>query len=143
MAETTTPPRIAHGATVIFPVTDQERALAFYVEALGFEKVSDFRYDDGERWLEVAPPGESPIRLSLVAQPDAADAGIETRIAFGVDDIEAAHAALRARGADVDERILREGDPAVRWAGATLAGIPPMFLVRDPDANSFLLVQTS
>jgi catechol 2,3-dioxygenase-like lactoylglutathione lyase family enzyme len=68
-------------------------------------------------------------------------AGIETGIAFNSADIEGEHAALRDRGVDVDEAILREGDPIVRWAGAGLGGIPPMFRVRDPDGNSFLLVQ--
>jgi len=40
----------------------------------------------------------------------------------------------------VDETILREGDPVVHWGGAVLAGYPPMFLARDPDGNSFLIV---
>ena len=37
--------------------------------------------------------------------------------------------------------IFREGDPVVEWAGAIQAGIPAMFLLRDPDGNSFLIVQ--
>ena len=41
----------------------------------------------------------------------------------------------------MDEAILREGDPHVRWSGAVLAGIPSMFRFRDPDGNSFLIVQ--
>jgi catechol 2,3-dioxygenase-like lactoylglutathione lyase family enzyme len=66
--------------------------------------------------------------------------GAELGLALGTDDVEADHAALRDSGAAVEE-ILREGDPPVRWAGATLAGIPPMFLARDPDGNSLLVVQ--
>jgi hypothetical protein len=31
--------------------------------------------------------------------------------------------------------------PVVYWGGAALAGTPPMFLFRDPDGNSFLLVE--
>jgi catechol 2,3-dioxygenase-like lactoylglutathione lyase family enzyme len=125
---------IKQSTTVFVPVRDQDRALAFYVEKLGFEPLNDFEYGDGERWVEVAPPGATmAIALPL------GDGGIETRIAFVTDDIDAHHAALRAGGVDVDEAILRAGDPVVRWGGAVLAGVPPMFLLRDPDGNSFLI----
>jgi hypothetical protein len=60
-----------------------------------------------------------------------------------MEDVDADHADLRARGVDVDEAILRMGDPVVHWGGAVLAGLPPMFLLRDPDRNSFLIVQRS
>jgi catechol 2,3-dioxygenase-like lactoylglutathione lyase family enzyme len=122
------------GATTVFvPVADQDRALAFYTGALGFTPGTDFRYADGARWLEVIAPGEQ-LALALV-QSDRP--GIELRIALGTSDVEADHAALGAAA----EPILREGDPPVRWGEATLAGIPPMFLVRDPDGNSLLVVQ--
>lgn len=127
---------ISHLATVYIPVSDQDRALSFYVETLGFEQRADFEYAGGERWLEVAPPGAT-TQLSLVRGAG----GIETGVALSTGDVEAAHAGFRSRGVDVDEAILREGDPVVHWSGAALAGIPPMFLLRDPDGNSFLIVQ--
>ena len=128
-------------ATVMVPVTDQDRALAFFVDALGFEKRADFEYAEGERWVEVAPPGAAS-QVTLVQARDGRAAGIETGLSFNSTDVEADHAALRARGVDVDEAILGEDDPPVPWAGGVLAGIPPMFLVRDPDGNSFLIVAT-
>ena len=128
-------------ATVMVPVTDQDRALAFFVDALGFEKRADFEYADGERWVEVAPPGAAS-QVTLVQARDGRAAGIETGLSFNSTDVEADHAALRARGVDVDAAILGEDDPPVPWAGGVLAGIPPMFLVRDPDGNSFLIVAT-
>ena len=128
-------------ATVMVPVTDQDRALAFFVDTLGFEKRADFEYADGERWVEVAPPGAAS-QVTLVQARDGRAAGIETGLSFNSTDVEADHAALRARGVDVDEAILGEDDPPVPWAGGVLAGIPPMFLVRDPDGNSFLIVAT-
>jgi len=131
---------ITEGATLIVPVTDQDRAVEFYAGALGFAKRLDFTYADGERWVEVAPPGAT-TQLALVIARDGAPVGIETRVAFSSADLEADHARLKARGADVDDAILRDGDPVVSWGGATLAGIPPMFLVRDPDGNSLLIVQ--
>lgn len=140
MAETGTGTRITHAATVVVPVTDQDAAIEFYVDTLGFETRSDFNYDDGTRWVEVAPPGAATSVALIAARADG-DAGIETRVALSTKDIEADHAYLRARGVDVDEEILRPGDPVVYWGGAALAGTPPMFLFRDRDGNSFLLVQ--
>jgi hypothetical protein len=56
--------------TVFVPTSNQERALAFYVEKLGFTKRSDFPYSGG-RWIEVAPDG-SPIAIALVPEGEGA-----------------------------------------------------------------------
>ena len=50
--------------TVGIPVADQEQALAFYVETLGFEKRLDVPMGDG-RWVEVAP-AEAATTIALV-----------------------------------------------------------------------------
>ena len=132
--------RISHAATVIVPVSDQDRAIEFFVETLGFEKRLDLPYGEGERRIEVAPRG-AETRLTLAQARDGQPVGIETRVALSSEDIDEDHANLRARGVDVDEAILRKGDPVVHWGGAVQAGVPPMFLLRDPDGNSFLIVQ--
>jgi lactoylglutathione lyase len=50
--------RITDVRTVGVPVTDQNRALAFYVQKLGFEKRLDAPVEQfGGRWIEVAPRG--------------------------------------------------------------------------------------
>ena len=136
----TTATGISQVATVIVPVTDQDRAFRFFVECLGFEKVSDFEYGQGERWVEVAPPGAA-TRVSLVRPRDGRTAGVDAGVAFLTDDVERDHAQLQARGVEVDEVIMREGNPVVYWTDAPLAGMPAMFRFRDPDGNSFLLVQ--
>src|SRR4051794_4286193 len=97
------------GATAFVPVSDQERALAFYVQTLGFGQGTDFTYADGERWLEVLPPGGG-VALSLVAQPEGAPVGVEMRLALASDDVEADHESYREAGVEVDP-ILRQGDP--------------------------------
>jgi catechol 2,3-dioxygenase-like lactoylglutathione lyase family enzyme len=134
-----TPDQATFGATAFVPVRDQDRALEFYADTLGFERGIDFSYADGERWVEVLPPGGG-VALALVAERDGAPAGVEMRIALQTDDLEGDHARYRQAGVDVDP-ILREGDPPQRWAGALLGGIPPMFVLRDPDGNSFVVVQ--
>src|SRR4029077_7690305 len=42
---------------VSIPVTDQDRALAFYTEKLGFRVVTDQPYDATQRWIELGVPG--------------------------------------------------------------------------------------
>ena len=131
MAETESRTRITQVGTVIVPVTDQDRALEFYVETLGFEKRTDSPFGEGERWIEVAPPGAATT-IAIVPPREGQSAGIETRVGFTTDDVDADHTDLRARGVDADEAVMRMGDP-----------VPPMFFFRDPDGNSFLIVERS
>jgi catechol 2,3-dioxygenase-like lactoylglutathione lyase family enzyme len=129
MAETETRTHITQVGTVIVPVTDQDLALEFYVEKLGFEKRTDSSYGEGQRWLEVAPAG-APTTIALVPPREGDSAGIETHVGFTTEDIDADHADLSARGVDVDEEVMRMGDP-----------VPPMFFFRDQDSNTYLVVQ--
>src|SRR5919201_5977834 len=105
MAEAETRTRISQVGTVIVPVTDQDRALEFYVDKLGFEKRTDTPYGEGERWIEVAPPGAATT-IALVPPREGESAGIETRTGFTTEDVDADHADLKARGVDVDEAVM-------------------------------------
>jgi lactoylglutathione lyase len=125
-------------ATVVVPVTDQDEALAFYTGILGMRKVSDFTYETGERWVEVAPV-RSSSNLSLIEARPERPAGVETGVALCSADVLADLATLRAQGVDTDEAPLPEGE-VVWWSGAPLAGVPTQFRVCDPDGNSFLIV---
>ena len=129
---------ITHASTMYVPVSDQGAALAFYVDVLGFETRVDFEYGDGERWIEVVPHG-AQTSIALTKSTEETPPGVETRLAWTVDDVDAAHAEFKEKGVDVDDAILRKGDPVKRWGGALLAGTPPMFVLRDPDGNSFLI----
>jgi catechol 2,3-dioxygenase-like lactoylglutathione lyase family enzyme len=122
-AESTT--RITRVGTVIVPVSDQDRALEFYVGTLGFETRLDGPFGDGQRWIEVAPPGAATT-IALVPQGSAA--GIEVSLATG--DAEADHAVMTAKGVDADAELIRMGE-----------GVPPMFTFRDPDGNRFRMVE--
>lgn len=135
MTETETKTHITQVRTVGVPVTDQDRALEFYVEKLGFEKRIDTPYGRGERWVEVAPAGAATT-IALIRTREGDLAGIDTRpvplreVRFTTEDAAAAHADLRARGLDVDAEIMRWGDP-----------VPPMFLMRDTDGNQLVVVE--
>ncbi len=129
MAETDTRTRITQLGAVIIPVSDQDRALAFYLDKLGFEKRADIPFGRGERWVEVAPPGAATT-LALMPPREGEPTGIDTHVSFTTEDIDADHADMRARGVDADEEIMRMGDP-----------VPPMFFFRDGDGNRFFIVQ--
>ena len=131
MTETTTTTHITQVGTVNVWVRDQDEALAFYTEKLGFEKRTDVPFGNGDRWVEVAPAG-AETTVAIVKPRPGEETGVETRIALSTKDIDADHADLKARGVDVDEEISRMGDP-----------VPPMFFLRDQDGNKLFIVQTS
>jgi catechol 2,3-dioxygenase-like lactoylglutathione lyase family enzyme len=54
MADTETRTRISQVGTVFVPVADQDRALEFYLDKLGFEKRADFPYGEGSRIAALA-----------------------------------------------------------------------------------------
>ena len=52
----TTVPQVTRVGRVVVPVSDQDKAIAFYTQVLGFTLVADMPFGDGYRWVEVAPP---------------------------------------------------------------------------------------
>jgi catechol 2,3-dioxygenase-like lactoylglutathione lyase family enzyme len=123
--------RLSRIGTVIIPVSDQDRAIEFYVETLGFEKRVDVPFGDGYRWVEVAP-ADAATTIAIVPPPPGKPTGdVETGIALNTDDVDADHADLQAAGVDVDPEVSRMGDP-----------IPPMFWFRDPDGNTLMVVES-
>src|SRR3954451_21752643 len=108
---------------VAVSVADTDRAIDFYVNTLGFEKVVDLPMGPDSRWVEVT--------VALAPPPPGKQAGgAETGIILDTTDVDSDHAALRDAGVDVDAEVARYGE-----------GIPPMFWLRDPDGNSLCIVQ--
>jgi catechol 2,3-dioxygenase-like lactoylglutathione lyase family enzyme len=118
---------LSHVGTIVVPVDDQDAALEFYAGTLGFEVRIDAPFAEGQRWVEVAPPG-AQTSLALVTR-DNAPAGVE--ISFATGDAEAEHAELRAGGVDADAELIR------------IDYVPPMFTFRDPDGNRLRMVERS
>jgi catechol 2,3-dioxygenase-like lactoylglutathione lyase family enzyme len=123
--------RITQIGTVIVPVADQDKALEFYTETLGFEKRLDVPMGDAMRWVEVSP-SVPDTTIAIVPPREGDPTGVETRIALSTQDVDGDHADLKARGVDVDDEVTRYGDP-----------VPPMFWFRDLDGNSLLIVQAA
>jgi catechol 2,3-dioxygenase-like lactoylglutathione lyase family enzyme len=126
MSDTDTRTRITDVGTVGVRVTDQDRALDFYVGKLGFETRMDAAYGEGERWVEVAPLGAA-TSIALVRASEGGPTGVDTGIRFSTTDAEADHAALRDSGVDVDAEVIPY--PV------------PMFIFRDPDGNQLIVVE--
>jgi catechol 2,3-dioxygenase-like lactoylglutathione lyase family enzyme len=126
----TTKTAIAKIGVVCIPVSDQARAIEFYVDTLGFEKRADVPFGNGYRWVEVAPAG-ADTTIAIVPPPPGKPTGdMETGIGLNTDDIDALHAELKDRGVDVDAEVSRMGDP-----------VPPLFWLRDPDNNTLMVVE--
>ena len=130
MSKVTPKLKLTQVGRVCVTVADTDRAIDFYVDTLGFEKVVDTPMGEGMRWVEVALRG-TPTTIALAPPPPGREAGgSQTGICLDTDDVDADHAALQSAGADVDEEVTRWGGP-----------VPPMFWVRDPDGNSLIVVQ--
>jgi catechol 2,3-dioxygenase-like lactoylglutathione lyase family enzyme len=119
--------RIAQVGNVAIPVSDQEKALEFYRDKLGFETRRDAQFGPGMRWIEVAPPG-STSSIALEQARDDRPAGVDTGIRLVTNDAKADHADLVERGVDVDDML--DFGP----------GVPPMFSFRDRDGNRLVIV---
>ncbi len=116
---------------VPIPVTDVDRAKAWYVERLGFVADVDVRPADGVRVVQVTPPGSAcsigfGTGLPVYEAPPGSVRGLHLVVA----DIEAARADLLARGAEVGEVVDVGG--GVRYAALT-----------DPDGNTLTLQEMS
>lgn len=107
------------------PTRDQDRALAFWTEAMGFEVVTD-QPMGAQRWIELGIPG-AETRIVLFT-PEGHEHRIGTFFngSFACDDVEHTYRQLAARGVVFDG--LPEKQP---W------GVFAKF--RDPDGNSFVL----
>lgn len=117
MSQTNTAAAVTGIRTVGIPVVDQDRALKFYAETLGFETR-----------LDVPMGGGMTVSVALVRSHAGLPAGVETGIRFTTDNADAAHAALRSRGVDADD--------VLRWPG-----VPPMFAFRDQEGNGLEIVE--
>ena len=123
------PTTITDVRTIGVNVTNQDDAIAFYVDTLGFEKRLDAPISPTMRWVEVAPAGAT-TSIALNAIEAATGVAADTGIRFTVPDAQAEHAAMRERGVHVGDLL--------RWDG-----VPPMYSFADPDGNRFYVVEAS
>jgi catechol 2,3-dioxygenase-like lactoylglutathione lyase family enzyme len=122
-------PNIKELGRVMIPVSDQDAAISWYQEKLGFSVLADVPFGDGDRWVEVQPAGGG-ASIALTRPQGEFKPGVMTNIALDSTDVRADHEELKAAGVDVDDELMG-GDGTV----------PPMFFFRDGDSNILLLVE--
>ena len=123
-------------ALVVIPVSDVDRAKAFYLDKAGFRLDVDHRAGEDFRVVQLTPPGSA---CSVALMRDPAAAGSVQGLHLMVTDITAAHAELSARGLDAgdvfhfEEGHQRPGpDPERQSYNSFLS-------FSDPDGNGWMV----
>ena len=114
---------------VAVPVTDVDRAKAFYVDQVGFNADHDHRVSDEMRFVQLTPPG-SACSIAIGTGVTDAEPGSVQGVQMVVTDIEQAHADLAGRGVEVSEIqdlpwgsfVFFEDPDGNRWALQHMAG---------------------
>jgi predicted enzyme related to lactoylglutathione lyase len=116
---------ITHASFVTLPVTDQDRALRFYRDVLGFEVTADLQLPQG-RWLQVAPKGAQTVFTLSGPGMGGFEAGSAQGIMLVTTDVDADCAQLVEAGAEV------RGPDEYPWGR--------MASFSDPDGNGLMLL---
>jgi catechol 2,3-dioxygenase-like lactoylglutathione lyase family enzyme len=137
---------------VLIPVTDVDRAKAFYADKAGFAVHVDHQPSDDFRVVQLDPPGSACSITIGKGVTDAAPGSVKgTHLV--VTDIEAARAELVARGAEASE-VFHEGAPGARFQhdgpDGRVSGPAPedasygsFVSFSDPDGNGWLVQEVN
>jgi catechol 2,3-dioxygenase-like lactoylglutathione lyase family enzyme len=107
------------------PVTDQDRALAFYTEKLGFRLLTDQPFGERQRWVELGISG-TEARLVLFRFDNGIQPGIKMNITFWTDDVERTVRKLESKGVEFVMKPQKAD-----WGTAAI--------FKDVDGNTFVL----
>lgn len=111
---------------ISIPVADQNRALDFYTDKLGFTIITDQPFDEKQRWIELRVPKAETRVVLFTAEGEEKRIGSMMPISYACDDIDATYKELQARGVEF------EGPPQKQpW------GSYAMF--KDSEGNRFVL----
>jgi predicted enzyme related to lactoylglutathione lyase len=126
-----TPPYVAHAMIshlkfASVPVSDQNRALDFYTEKLGFTIITDKPFDGKQRWIELRIP-KAETRIVLFT-PEGHEARVAqfTGLSFACDDVEKTYADYKARGVQFEGPLQKQP-----WG--------TFVIFKDSEGNSFVL----
>ena len=108
------------------PVRDQDRALAFYTQRLGFSVITDQPFDDNQRWIELGIPGAETHVVLFTADAHKDRIGTFSNIVFGSENVEQTYKELVQKGVEFAHPPKKEP-----WGSFTT--------FKDPDENQFVL----
>ena len=112
------------------PVSDQDRALAFYTGKLGFVVVGDVPFDEKQRWITLSIPGAETQITLFTPQGQEDRVGTFVNMAFHSSDVQKTHDDLVARGVEVVK-------PPTAQAWGSYA------LFKDSEGNTFCVANES
>lgn len=115
---------------VSIPIKDSDRALKFYTEKLGCKLITDEKFDEDKRWIELSIPN-SETRIALFT-PDGQEDRIGTfsNVIFGSKDVQKSYEELKDKGVSFMQPPKEES-----W------GVCALF--NDSEGNTFCLSQKS
>lgn len=116
---------ITHVKFVSIPTTDQNRALAFYTEKLGFSVMTDQPFNDKQRWIELGI-GKSETRFVLFDMGGAKPIGTPFNGALACDNVDRTYEELKAKGVEFTRPPTK-----ANWGS--------FVSFKDPDGNEFVL----
>lgn len=109
------------------PVRNQNEALKFYTEKLGFRVLTDQQFNEKQRWIELGIPGSATgLVLFTMDNGDANRIGKQQPISFWCDDVQATFNVLKSKGVDFAMEPKTE-----QWGTAAI--------FKDQDGNQFVL----
>jgi predicted enzyme related to lactoylglutathione lyase len=111
---------------VSIPVADQNRALDFYTEKLGFTIMTDQPFDEKQRWIELRIPKAETRVVLFTSEQDKERIGSFMNMSYVCDDIEKTYQELEERGVEFD-------GPPKKQPWGTYA------IFKDSEGNSFVL----
>ena len=123
---------------VVVPVTDVDRAKAFYSEQLGFVVDVDDSPSEAFRVVQLTPPG-SACSISIGKGMTTAAPGSLKGMQLCVADIEAAHAELTSRGVPISPVQHHDGSGMVDGKGGDWNSF---IFFDDPDGNSWAIQES-
>ena len=111
---------------VSIPVADQNRALDFYTEKLGFTIITDQPFDEKQRWIELRVPKAETRVVLFTAEGDEKRIGSFMNMSYACDDLDETYAELTARGVQFDGPPKKEA-----WGNFAI--------FKDSEGNRFVL----
>jgi predicted enzyme related to lactoylglutathione lyase len=111
---------------VSVPVEDQNRALDFYTEKLGFTIITDQPFDDKQRWIELRVPKAETRVVLFTTDEDKGRIGTFMNLSYTCDDLTKTYEELKSRGVEFVNPPKKEP-----WGSHAI--------FKDSEGNSFVL----
>ena len=111
---------------VSVPVADQDRALDFYTEKLGFTIITDQPFDDKLRWIELRVPKAETRVVLFTGDEDKKRIGTFMHMSYTCDDLQKTYEELKGRGVEFESPPKKE-----HWGNYAI--------FKDSEGNSFVL----